>query len=253
MEAIFVVIRCNPSIEENVLASETTFAALTMAQSSPLKMSQVHEELHTSQVAALSDLLVRHGIKATTLAKRAGVSPSTVTRKLADSDVSVFDAPTWAKLFRAVGEEAPSFGGSTPSARIVDDRRDVVALSLDDVGNDIEVAVRAFISGRPHLSAWVLNTRALDALGYFPGDIVVVNDVREPRHGEMVVANLLDWQRANGARAVLRLFHSTQLLAASSDPKLIVPIPIHPDWVVIKGVVEMMFRRTTATPAAIAA
>lgn len=207
-------------------------------------MSRVHEELHTSQVAALSELLARHQIKATTLAKRAGVSPSTVTRKMGNDDVSVFDAPTWAKLFRAVGEDPPNVSRSVPAiARPLDDRRDVIPMPLDNTGTETEIAVNAFVAGRPHLSAWILNTRALDALGYFPGDILVLDAAREPRNGEMVVANLMDWQRANGARSVFRLFHSTHLLSASSDPTLVAPIPIHPDWVVIKGVVDMMFRK----------
>lgn len=205
----------------------------------------VHHEMHETQLQQLRDLLRRHGLKPTTLAKRAGVSPSTVTRKFDVNDTGVFDPPTWAKLFRAVGEEPPGMADAAQAP--VATESETVPLSTQDVGNDLEVAVRAIVAGRPHLSAWTVAGRGLDALGYVPGDVVVLNSETEPRVGDVVMASLLNYRSPSASRNVLRLFHGSQLLGASSEARHLVPIPLHPEWVAVRGVVEMLIRRPAAS------
>ena len=207
---------------------------------------RVHEQIRERQIEALNDLLRRHGLKATQIAKRAGVSPSTVTRKLTPEDSSVFDTATFARLFAAVGEEPPALvsGALAPAlpASAPADGREIAPFRPNDVGEDIDVAVRATIAGRQHLSAWTVQTRALDGLGYRPGDVVVVNASEPPRSGDVGAASLLDLQSPNRAQSVLRVYHDNELIASSSEPAYLKPIPVDSRWVTIRGVVEMLFR-----------
>lgn len=104
-----------------------------------------------------------------------------------------------------------------------------------DAGDPIAAAVEAMCANRNAADAWVMKSRALEAIGYQPGDILIVDMNQAPQPGDVVCANIIDWQRG-GTETVFRVFQPPCLVAAPVAAGFLKPYMIDQN-VVIKGTV----------------
>lgn len=110
------------------------------------------------------------------------------------------------------------------------------------VGDPMAKLVTAAVAGRVHVAPWTLKVRALEDEGYMPGDILIVDLNAQPEAGDIVVAQLYDFERPGRTKTVFRLYHPPFLVGASKDDDARVPQLID-GTVGIKGVVEVAIRR----------
>lgn len=192
----------------------------------------------------------RTGKPPTRIAKDLGIAPSTLTRLLKgpESSTATLHARTLRKLQDYSGIP-PVFGGD-PSAAPAFRGFGEDAVPFDAKGADpaVSAALKALIGGRKAADPWTIRTRALERIGFLPGDIVIVDLGRRPEAGDAVCAQVYDWRRA-AAETVMRLYEPPYLVAASLDEGLRRPLVVDNEQVIIKGVV-LPHRLRPAAPAA---
>jgi hypothetical protein len=108
-------------------------------------------------------------------------------------------------------------------------------------GDKMADLVTAAVAGRVHVVPWTLRSRALEDEGYLPGDVLIVDLNAEPEPGDIVCAQLYDFERAGGTRTVFRLYHPPFLVGAGKEEGARVPQLIDSS-VGLKGVVEVVIR-----------
>lgn len=102
-------------------------------------------------------------------------------------------------------------------------------------------AIRLLLGNRPGAAPWELHTKALEAAGYLPGDLVVVDLNQIPRPHDAVCAQIYDLK--GGAETVFRIWEPPILTGATFDPAER-PRPLVVDNVAVKimGVITHMVR-----------
>ena len=197
------------------------------------RADQETSRLHREYVRLVVE---RTGKAATRIAKELGIAPSTLTRLLKEESSS---ATLHARTLRKLQEYSGiSFFAGDPSAPptfrgLAEDAVPFDAKSADPA---VSAAIKALIGGRKAADPWTIRTRALERLGYLPGDIVIVDLGRRPEAGDAVCAQVYDWRRA-AAETVMRLYEPPYLVAASLDEGLRRPLVVDNEQVIIKGVV----------------
>lgn len=195
-------------------------------------------------------LVVERTRKAPTrIAKDLGIAPSTLTRLLKgpESATATLHARTLRKLQDYSGI-APLFGGdpsAPPAFRGL--AEDAVPFDAKSADPAVSAALKALIGTRKAADPWTIRTRALERIGFLPGDIVIVDLGRRPEAGDAVCAQVYDWRRV-AAETVMRLYEPPYLVAASLDEGLRRPLVVDNEQVIIKGVV-LPHRLRPGTPA----
>lgn len=110
-------------------------------------------------------------------------------------------------------------------------------------GDPMANLVTAAVAGRVHVVPWTLRSRALEDELCQPGDIMIVDLNAEPVAGDIVCAQLYDFERGSATRTVFRLYHPPFLVGAGREDGARTPHLIDAN-VGIKGVVELVIRRT---------
>lgn len=187
--------------------------------------------------AWVAEILAEHGMTATALARQAGLAPPTLARfmKGGEDVTHVLSTPTIAKIAAAVGRTSPI----APEVRM---RQGVAEPELAPYRPDADRPdadarlLSALAPGHNNAHVFQLRGRALDLLGYLPGDLVIVdlNATAEP--GNVVCAQIYDRQQMR-AETVMRLYEPPYLLAQSSDPRYRRPEFVDNRHVVIMGVI----------------
>ncbi len=108
----------------------------------------------------------------------------------------------------------------------------------------IDGAVKALKADRNAIDPWVLHSRCLEAAGYMPGDILMVDLNARPTAGDVVCAQVYD--RTGRAETIFRLYEDPFLVAATLDKTVMKPHLIDNDRVVVRGVVIASFRERRA-------
>lgn len=209
-------------------------------------------QLHRAWLRALPDIT---GLSLSKIADRARIARTTLTDPLAASDdgTSTLSAKTIQKVVQTFNVEPPSYTPSGAALRAVRGLADE-AMPYEWKGGDPNAdTLKAMMAGRRAADAWVIRSRALDVMGYMPGDIVIVEIGRPPQIGDIVCAQVnIDTKRGT-AETVMRIFQragaSLMLMAASNDPLLQQPIAVD-DRVEIRGVVIGLLRPIAANRAA---
>ena len=180
----------------------------------------------------------------TRIAKEVGVAASTLTRLLKEDSTATLHARTISRLQEYSGV---SFFGGDPSAPAAFRGLAEDAVPFDAKGADpaITAAIKALIGGRKAADPWTMRTRALERIGFLPGDIVIVDLGRRAEAGDAVCAQVYDWRRA-AAETVMRLYEPPYLVAASLDEGLRRPLVVDNEQVIIKGV--LLPHRLRPTP-----
>lgn len=182
-------------------------------------------------------VLDRTDMKATPLAQKLGIAPSTLTRLLRQPDDSTvtLHAHTLRKLeefsgipFGSGGEHAGSVRGGF--------REEAVPFDAKGADPALSAALKALMAGRRAATPWTVRTRSLEGLGILPGDIVIVDLGIRAQSGNTVCAQVYDVRRGT-AETVLRVYEPPFLVAASFDENLRRPLFVDDNNVAIKGVV----------------
>lgn len=141
---------------------------------------------------------------------------------------------------RHTGLPGPEAVGSNSALRTEE------AYPLDDdtlraLPESQSAAINAALARRPDASAWVLETRALEAAGWLRGDVVIVDKAATPTAGDPVCALVVNPR--NGAQEKLfRLYEPPYLVPASYDPELRRPMLVDNDAVRLFGAITDTFR-----------
>ncbi|HLJ72122.1 MAG TPA: hypothetical protein VKU03_12445 [Roseiarcus sp.] len=141
------------------------------------------------------------------------MASTTLTRFLNNpTHANALSARTIAAVERVTGIRfgaggAPPSGFGEPEADAFDASR---------ASAELAERIEALTASKNSLTVWRLRSHAIEAIGYLPGDILIVDLNEPPKRGDVVCAQLYDWSRMK-AETVFRLFEPPYLLAAAFD------------------------------------
>lgn len=182
--------------------------------------------VRAAQIAYIDQVCAGLGLKPTQLARAAGIAPTTLTRFRNDEErggtLALPSLSAVAAFSRmpvppeAVGDVVEPDGLREP---------DAVPYKAK-AGDPLAEIVQSYLGLRNGLYAMTARTRVLEYHGVRPGDVLIVDLNGEPVRGDVVVAQLYDWQTPNQTETVLRLFNPPVLMtagpeAADDEPRLI--------------------------------
>jgi SOS-response transcriptional repressor LexA len=164
------------------------------------------------------------------IAKEADVAASSIYRTLDEKTPQVLSGRSLMRVAQALGVPPP-----TTSAPAGFDEPE--ALEYDATGTENLFSLEA---GHGY---WIINSRALELAGVLPGDIVCVDLNTTPKHGDIVCAQLYNWERST-AETVLRCYEPPYLTAASLEKKpSYAPVLIENNNVMVRGTVIKLVRQ----------
>lgn len=195
------------------------------------------------QLAWVRAVMSYLGVSANELARRAGVSPSTVQRPLSDpSWPHAMSAKTISAIATIAGVQPLEFPGRVGGVSEPEAVPFQYAANEDAIGSNVDRAVRELCRGRNGREPWVIRSHALELSGLLPGDIVIVDMNLQPQPKDIVCAQLYEWSQTK-AETVFRLYEPPYLLTNSMRLGIQKPIPVDGQSVIIRGVVDGLFRR----------
>ncbi|MGI2031968.1 LexA family protein [Rhizobium panacihumi] len=165
------------------------------------------------------------------LAVEAGLSPSALNKFLKDpTGTRTLNSYSVEKLVAASGMALDGMIATPPRQGVDAEAKLVPAPDrFKDMGNVV--------------SFWEVCTRALELVGYVPGDILVVDESLDARPGDIIVAKVFD--RSGNSEFIVRIYEQSYLRAATTDPDVMVPILMSKD-VQICGVMVHSVRNRRA-------
>lgn len=196
----------------------------------------------------LRHVLARTGWKPTHLARKAGLDPSTLNRFLQGGrEGHSLRASSLAKIEQVSGLRFAGGPAQAPPPRAMPGFAESEATPIrDDAESPMQGLLRAALAGHNNSDPWLLRSRAIEGLGYRPGDILIVALGEPPRPGDVVCAQIYDWPKGH-AETVFRLYQPPCLLAVTGEERLLRPFIVDDAAVSIKGVVIHALRsRATA-------
>lgn len=189
----------------------------------------------------LENVMRRHGVSARQVALKSGnMSPSTIYRALEDDGKFVMSTSKLAQIATAFGEELPDVL-AVPGAR------PTISPGLsEELHPYFGPALPVNVSASNDQGIWTVATDALDLEGYLPGDRVVVDMSVKPEPGDVVCAQVYNFQRGT-AETVLRVYQPPFLVARSTSRRADTkPLFIDNERVVVRGTVIRMIRERAA-------
>ncbi len=183
------------------------------------------------------------GKSLTRIAEEADVAVTTLTKPANNPDHKhVTSTVTIAKIVETHGVAPPlGFEHLKPMRGLAEPEAQEYRY---DAEPDVNELIKAYIAGRPSIAAWVLKTRALEHLGFMPGDIALLDLNASWRAGDIVCAQLYNHERGR-TETIWRRYEPPYLVASSTDPAFLKPL--HEDSVARKGVVMVTFRPRLGT------
>lgn len=192
----------------------------------------------------IQNVMQRTGWTQSELALRAGLDPSTLSRFLTgDREGHSLRSSTIRKIESVSGI---SFGAAPVTAPAQEGFAAPEAEPIRiEASSPLDAVVAALTRGRANVDPWTLRSRALEGAGYRPGDILLVALDETPLAGDVVCAQLYNWDSGR-ADTVFRIFQPPYLVASSPDPVLMRPHVVDDASVQIKGVVINTIRNRNA-------
>lgn len=185
----------------------------------------------------LEAVLREMGISRAELSRRIAIDASTLTKFVNSVSGAAMSARVQHLIEKASGIPFATF--EPESWRPVGMREsEAVPYDASAEENPVDQAVKAMRSGRNATDAWSLTSRAIEDLGYLPGDILIVDMNERASAGDIVCAQI--YMPGMRAETVFRLYEKPWLVGAGPDSRR--PIAVDDDHVVIKGVVIASLR-----------
>jgi transcriptional regulator with XRE-family HTH domain len=197
-------------------------------------LSRDHHETSRQHREYLKRVLEHMGMKPTPLAKAAGVSASSLVRLLKEDSTSTLHARTLSKLEKFSGISLSAVVDAPPAPGLRGLAEEAVSFDAESADPAVSDAIRALVANREAVPR-TIRTRALECLGYLPGDTVIVELGRRPEPGDVVWAQISNVGRSD-AEMVMRIYEPPILAAATLDERLRRPFMLDAR-VTIKGVV----------------
>jgi transcriptional regulator with XRE-family HTH domain len=197
------------------------------------KLNHLEMTISDDQYKFITTVLTKTGWSQTDLAHRAGLDPSTLSRFLTKTrDGRALRSSTVQRIATASGL---SFGEELlhEADGLAETEAEPFLYSEDD---NRTIAIKALCGQQKNVDAWVLTSRALEGLGYRPGDIVFVGLGEKPVPGDVVCAQIYDWVKGR-AETIFRLYQPPALIAVTQETSLLIPYVLGDNAVTVKGVV----------------
>jgi hypothetical protein len=209
-------------------------------QAMAIKPSDTTREIRAVQRVWIEKLASWTGLDPSIIATRAGLSGTTLTRPLNDEGyrgvlrpetihrlVKEYKVPSPDEFARGAlfpGEEAEPFDPRTVPA-------------------DVARAVKALAAEHPGVEPWRLKGDVLIAVGYLPGDILLVDTTAVARAQDVVCAQAPNTDGSGPPLVTIwRVYDPPWLIGASPDRTAHKPLPVDGERVVVKGVICQMIR-----------
>ena len=176
------------------------------------------------------------------LAEMAGVNPANIQRPLSPNYKGKFGVATIARIAAAANlrpmefPSRPAGLGEPEAAQFTFDG------AQDAIDSNIDRAVRELTRGRNGRDPWIMKSYALEMSGVLPGDILIVDMNLQPKPKDIVCAQIYS-RGGREAETVFRVYEPPYLMMNSLRYGIQKPIPVDGEDVVIRGVVDGMFRR----------
>jgi len=202
-------------------------------------MLRLVDNVRRKQLAWMQAIYDETGWKQSELARRGGFSHATLSRFKNDANNSAkLDTDTVAKILAV--SPIPHYENSRAQIPQGFTEREAEPIREDTLV-DLTVArmVTAAKVGQNAVDAWVLHNRAIENLGYLPGDIVMVDLNAKPEAGDVVCAQVFD--RMGNPETAFRVYYPPYLMGASNERIYLRPIPVD-DRVLVRGVVIASIR-----------
>jgi hypothetical protein len=200
--------------------------------------SAAYEEEVARHFAWIDWITAQTGLGDTPIAEKAGLAPNYLYRKRGKSPLKPAMIRQIVEALNVPGPDAYQSQGARSLAEeavpFKPDRNAVYTMNYDTL---LEQA----LANNPNVSAWTLNSHALETEGYLPGDILITDEKVAPFVGEPVCARIMD-AKSGKAETVFRILERPYLVAASSDPAFRKPLLIDDDHVIVVGTVVGSFR-----------
>jgi AraC-like DNA-binding protein len=199
--------------------------------------THAQETIRARQLAWLREVERATGKSLSRIAAEAGVSSNLLTR-FVSADKGTLSPVTVLAVSRSTGlltpDEMPEDIEGFEEGRRLEPR------ALEQRSKPVAAAIALLVGDNPDAAPWLLNTRALEDVGYLPGDVVVVDAHVKPADGDAVCAQIYS---RGSAETVFRLYVPPYyLVAASSDPRLREPLMVDGKRVAVYGTIIASFR-----------
>lgn len=231
----------------------TTFAATLQLRSfseTGATVRDVAETLRARQRDWLQRVLSERGIKPTPLARELGIAATTLTRKLNDpDDTAILSDLIIKRIADHLRVPAPNFMDDRPSAVSGFSESEAEPFDMTLAAGATHSLFGTLLASSKTITPWRLSSRALEYVGYMPGDILLVDPNVDPREGDVVCAQLYDWADFAKTRTVFRVYTPPFLVAAGPGNEFLAPSLIDRN-VGVKGVVVSSIRERRAGTAA---
>jgi hypothetical protein len=152
----------------------------------------------------------------TRLATAANIRPSTLSRLLKEGSTTTLRADTLSKLETFSG--ISPFAGIDTSSAPGGFAEDAIPFDAESADPTVFAVIKALIGSPADANSRTINSRALEGLGYLPGDIVIIDLRRKPVRGDVVCAQVSQSGRSE-PETVMRIYHPPVLIAATFDPQ----------------------------------
>lgn len=161
----------------------------------------------------IASILAKNNINKSELARRAGLSHSTLSRATTDDSYKInFRADTIWRLAEV--------GGIRPPAIISGDSANATGMSEPEASPYLGQQPRELSTNQ---SIWTVNTNVLASVGLMQGDKVILDQSIKPRSHDVVMVQNYDHQQGT-AETMLRIFDAgfavTPLYLVDRSPKL---------------------------------
>lgn len=215
------------------------------ARPTPSERKHSLRELHRAFAA---EALRRTGKTQKGLAEAAGFDRTVLSRLFSDKHDNNLSPIVIAKICELTGQTPPGpefspagpiGGDAVRGASIRRELPDALPYAAND-DLDLERVVRAIVSGRNECDPWLIASDDLWTVGLRRGDVVVVDRAARAVDGDLVLAQLYNWD-GTWAGSVLRVMDRGRLLLPWTGPTTPPPIDLSSN-VAVMGPVTQSFR-----------
>ena len=180
----------------------------------------------------------RLGYSLSRVAKMAGFSRGTLTNFMKDTWPYNLKSDNLAALENLFGEPAPNLSGLGNSNHSFSTQESVTFEPDRDAQQDAD-AVKMLCGTSNSRMSFVLKSRALEAVGYVPGDVLIVDTSVSPKAGDVVCATIGDRDGKN-QEFIFRIFFPLLvpvLITATAERSMLAPLIVDGEKVAVVGVV----------------
>lgn len=201
-------------------------------------MFLVVENARRKQLAWIKAIMTRTGWNQSELARRARITHATLSKFINDkANSQELSTATVGKI--AAVSPVPHYENARAHLPPGFDGDEAEPFDLGAAGDDVARAVAAVGHDRNDIAAWRLNSRAIETIGYLPGDVLLVRYGVQPQEGDIVCARLINLDGED--ETAFRIYRRPYLVAASTVSSYLTPKLID-DRVDIRGVVVALVR-----------